>query len=172
MIIFFDVLSQIPQLASSYIGVWLRDDFQFNRRDVAQALRNLARIVVRQKISVDSPLVNFVTSLEAKYLLNGYFTQFVILWVENADKLPSKVCKYYIQWIQKSVASKGYIINITFLMSKCLLKKVCRYSKAGRFVFFLTSSPCCFIHEIIHAYFIYCYNIIKLEEIIKSFDKH
>lgn len=61
------VIPFLPQLRSSFIGVWLRDDYRFRQEDVAKVLSNLAKLVKQGDVIVPLPVIIAFSGLEEKY---------------------------------------------------------------------------------------------------------
>ncbi|CAH1392170.1 unnamed protein product [Nezara viridula] len=61
------IIPYLPQLRSSFIGVWLRDDYTFHQKDVAKVLSTLAKLVKEGNVMVPLPVIIAFSGLEEKY---------------------------------------------------------------------------------------------------------
>lgn len=61
------IIPYLPQLRSSFIGVWLRDDYRFRQEDVAKVLSTLAKLVKQGDVKVPLPVIIAFSGLEEKY---------------------------------------------------------------------------------------------------------
>ena len=66
---------EFPQLRSSFISVWLRDDYMFCQEHVAKVLITLARLMTDEQLIVPQPIVNALVGLEEKYDIFNFFHQ-------------------------------------------------------------------------------------------------
>ncbi|XP_014272581.1 uncharacterized protein [Halyomorpha halys] len=67
------LIPYLPQLKSSFISVWLRDDYRFRQEDVAKVLSTLAELVKREDIVVPLPVIIAFSGLEEKYDVFSFF---------------------------------------------------------------------------------------------------
>lgn len=63
----------LPQLKSSFIAVWLRDDYKFHQKDVAKVLSVLAKLISERVTEVPVSIVVAFTGLEEKYDIFTFF---------------------------------------------------------------------------------------------------
>ena len=67
------VADRLPQLRSSFLKVWLRDDYHFRKQDVARALSTLAHLVQQNGLAVPQEVLVAFSGLEEKYDLFNLF---------------------------------------------------------------------------------------------------
>ncbi|XP_014287262.1 ankyrin repeat domain-containing protein 1 [Halyomorpha halys] len=65
----------LPQMRSSFISVWLRDDYRFCQEHVAKVLTNLAQLIIKDQFVVPQPIVSALTGLEEKYDIFNYLNR-------------------------------------------------------------------------------------------------
>lgn len=69
------LVPRLPQLQSSSIAVWFREDFSFRRQDVTRALSWLAHFVKREGPVIPLNILLVFSSLEEKYQVFSYFKE-------------------------------------------------------------------------------------------------
>ncbi|CAH1401283.1 unnamed protein product [Nezara viridula] len=69
------LIPQLPQLQSSSIAVWFREDFLFRRQDVTRALSWLAHFVKKEGPVVPLNILLVFSSLEEKYQVFSKFKE-------------------------------------------------------------------------------------------------
>lgn len=65
----------LPQLRSSFIRVWLRDDFNFQRKDVANVLSAIAQFIQDRGPIIPDSILFAICGLEEKYDIFNFFRQ-------------------------------------------------------------------------------------------------
>ncbi|XP_014291817.1 uncharacterized protein [Halyomorpha halys] len=65
----------LPQLRSSFIGIWLRDDFNFRRKDVAKVLSAVAHFIQVKGPIIPDSILQAICGLEEKYDIFNFFQQ-------------------------------------------------------------------------------------------------
>ncbi|XP_014283533.1 uncharacterized protein [Halyomorpha halys] len=69
------LVPKLPQLQSSYVAIWFREDFLFRRQDVTRALSWLARFIKKEGPVVPLNILLVFSGLEEKYQVFSYFKE-------------------------------------------------------------------------------------------------
>lgn len=75
VIALISLVDHLPQMRSSFISVWLRDDFRFCQEHVAKVLNSLSQLTIEDQFVVPQPIVNALVGLEEKYDVFNYLDQ-------------------------------------------------------------------------------------------------
>ncbi|CAH1392218.1 unnamed protein product [Nezara viridula] len=94
----------LPQLRSSFIQVWLRDDFNFQRKDVAKVLSAVAHFIQDQGPIIPDSILFAICGLEEKYDIFNFFQQ-------NGDEFGQQLLAYLNPLVSRGTQVEQHLLQ-------------------------------------------------------------
>lgn len=94
----------LPQLRS-FIGVWLRDDFNFRRKDVAKVLSAIAQFIQDKGPIIPDSILFAICGLEEKYDIFNFFQH-------NKDEFGLQLLAYLNPLVSRGTQVEQHLLKV------------------------------------------------------------